>query len=33
MLVPLPFPTSEELFRGIPEGEARQIQDLFSERE
>jgi CRP/FNR family transcriptional regulator len=33
MLVPLPFPTSEELFRGIPEGEARQIQDLFSEQE
>jgi CRP/FNR family transcriptional regulator len=33
MLVPLPFPTMEELFRRIPEGEAREILDLFSERE
>jgi CRP/FNR family cyclic AMP-dependent transcriptional regulator len=31
--VALPFQTSEELFRGIPEGEARKILDLCSERQ
>ena len=30
--MPLPFQTSEELFRGIPEGEARKILDCCSER-
>lgn len=30
--MPLPFQTSEELFRGIPEREARKILDLCSER-
>jgi len=32
IVVALPFQTSEELFRGIPEGEARKILDLCSER-
>jgi len=31
--VPLPFQTSEELFRRIPEGETRKILDLCAERE
>lgn len=30
--VPLPFQTSEELFRGLPEGEARKIRNLCTER-
>ncbi|MDH3383931.1 MAG: Crp/Fnr family transcriptional regulator [Deltaproteobacteria bacterium] len=30
--MPLPFQMSEELFRGIPEGEAKTIRDRFSER-
>ncbi len=30
--MPLPFQTSDELFRGIPEGDARKILDLCSER-
>jgi CRP/FNR family cyclic AMP-dependent transcriptional regulator len=30
--VSLPFPTSEELFHGIPDGKAREILDHFSER-
>ncbi len=33
MFVPLPFPTMEELFRRIPEEEAREILEHFSERE
>lgn len=32
MRVPLPFPTSEELLRGIPDGEMREIRKHFSER-
>jgi len=31
--MPLPFQTSEELFRRIPEGETRKILDLCAERE
>ncbi|KRT75019.1 MAG: Crp/Fnr family transcriptional regulator [Deltaproteobacteria bacterium CSP1-8] len=31
--MPLPFQTSEELFRRIPEGETRKILDLCTERE
>ncbi len=32
MVMPLPFQTSEELFRGIPQGETRKILGLCTER-